>query len=276
MNDWQARALRIATPLLSAVLVGIWINWVTDRASGGDLASGMWALGWSNAVLVAGIATLIFGDVAAWRLSRVQTIDFRRQYELLKVRQRRLLESTLEIVCTLVSTTLQIPVNARYFVAERDVAGRIYLRQDRDLAVLNIPMPREYGFTRIYVDTPHIVSGKAFRERRPIYEELPVDHSNLYDPDVSRMIEPTQRWVLACPVLRLDIETNRHDAERLPHGVIVFYGTDLPNIANDLGRINTALRYSQTFAEHMSHVLNMLELSSPDEAVDGYPQQGVP
>ncbi|WP_436788647.1 hypothetical protein [Yinghuangia sp. YIM S10712] len=55
-----------------------------------------------------------------------------------------------------------------------------------------------------------------------MWVELPVGRSSLYDPEITRIIEPTQRWVLASPVLRLNIETNRHDAERLPHGVIVF------------------------------------------------------
>ncbi len=55
-----------------------------------------------------------------------------------------------------------------------------------------------------------------------LWVELPVGRSSLYDPEITRIIEPTQRWVLASPVLRLNIETNRHDAERLPHGVIVF------------------------------------------------------
>lgn len=275
MGEWWTRALRLFTPLLSAVLVGIWINWVTDRTSGGDVLTAIHGLGWSNLVLIGGVAALVTGDMTAWRLGKVQTVDFRRRYELLKVRQRRILESTLEIVCSLVSATLQVPCNARYFIAETDAEGRTYLRQDRDLAVLNIQMPREFGFTRIYVDTPHIVIGRAYRDRVPVFEELAADHSTRYDPEVERMIEPAQRWVLACPVLRLDIETNQHDPEHPPHGVIVFYGTELPAATGD-GRVEMAMRHSQTFAEQMSHVLNMLELTTPNEAIDGRAHQEVP
>ena len=65
-------------------------------------------------------------------------------------------ESTLRIVCALISQTLKIPVNARYFPVEADQDGRLYMRQDRDLAVLNIHLPREYGFTRCTRNCPPI------------------------------------------------------------------------------------------------------------------------
>lgn len=275
MGGWRARLLYLTASFVSAVLVGVWINRITDLVPDTDLWGAMRRLGWSNLLLLSGVGVLAIGDFVGWRLNAVDTWDFQRRYELLKIRQRRILESTLDIVCTLTSNTLGIAVNARYFVAESDASGRTYLRQDRDLAVLTIPMPREFGFTRIYVDTPHIVAGRAYRERLPLYEELPVDHTAMYDADVARMIEPTQRWVLACPVLRLDLVTNRHDTETPPHGVIVFYGTDLPAEPAAV-RVRDALKYAQTFAEHMSHVLNMLELSSPGEVVDGSPQHAVP
>ncbi|WP_216210196.1 hypothetical protein [Amycolatopsis aidingensis] len=185
---------------------------------------------------------------------------FERHLEVLRQRQQRLLKSTLKIVCELVSKALEIPCNGRYFVAIKDDCTT-YLQQDRDLAILNIRMPREFGFTRLSVDTPHIVSGKTYRERRPIYEDLPKDHHSLYDERVAQMIEPRQRWVLSCPVLRLDPETNRHDDGNPPHGVIVFYGVDdVPEPEKD-SKVELSLDYAQQFADQMSQIFNMLKIT---------------
>lgn len=256
---------RLIASVASGVLIGLWINIYTDRIAEGDYLASLLRLGWSNVLMALGICSLIAGESATRRWAMLEQDDFKRRYRLLQQRQRRLLESTLEIVCELISKTLRIPCNARYFVAEQDHDGRYYIRQDRDLAVLNISMPREFGFTRIHVDTPHIVSGQAFRERVPLYSELPVRHSDWYDPEVGRMIEPQQRWVLACPVLRLDSVTNSHAPDGPPHGVIVFYGTEVPGGPGAQDHIRSSIDYAQRFAEQMSHVLNMLELSTESE-----------
>jgi hypothetical protein len=261
-------SVRLLASVGSAILIGLWVNMYTDEISHLDFATSLLHLRWSNLLLALGICSLVAGESATRRWAMLERDEFRQRYLLLQQRQRRLLENTLDIVCELISKTLQIPCNARYFVAEEDHDGRYYIRQDRDLAVLKISMPREFGFTRIYVDTPHIVSGQAFRERVPLYAELPVEHSDWYDPEVSRMIEPAQRWVLACPVLRLDVVTNSHGPDGPPHGVIVFYGTDLPEGEDAQARIRTSLDYAQRFAEQMSHMLNMLELSTESETAN--------
>lgn len=83
---------------------------------------------------------------------------------------------------------------------------------------------------------------------------------------MAKMIEPRQRWVLACPVLDLDTRTNRHNYDADPHGVIVFYGVDLPEHAADSDAINTAIRQAEQFADNMSHVINMMTLiETPEE-----------
>lgn len=259
--------MRVCASVASAILVGLWINLYTEKLARHGYASSVILLRWGNLPLGVGITLLVAGEALAWRYRLMQENEFRRLYSTLQQRQRRILEGMLNMVCELISKTLRIPCNARYFVAEKDHEGRYYIRQDRDLAVLNIRMPREFGFTRIYTDTPHIVSGQAFRDRVPLYEELPVNHSDLYEPDVSRMIEPQQRWVLACPVLRLDLITNSHDALHEPHGVIVFYGTRLPEADDPDEAVQVCLAYAEQFAEQMSHVMNMLELSTELESV---------
>ena len=194
------------------------------------------------------------------RAANLQYEYFGERLETLRCRERRTLQVALELVCELISKTLSVSCNGRYFVAAKHNGGRIYLEQDRDLAVLNIEMPREYGFTRIASDTPHIVSARAYNDRIPIFEELPLDHISLYPPEVAKMIDPTQRWVLACPVLSLDPITNRHSVIHPPHGVVVFYGTHLPASGMGASQIDESLKYSQKLAEQMSHTLNVLEL----------------
>lgn len=261
-------AVRLLSSVISAILVGLWINIFTEGLAHDGYTTSLLGLKWSNSLLTLGIGALMLGEWATRRWHKLSKDDFTKRYELLQQRQQRILESTLRTVCELIAKTLRIPCNARYFVAETDRENRYYIRQDRDLAVLNISMPREFGFTRIYVDTPHIVSGRAFRERVPLYTELPVDHTDWYEPDVGRMIEPQQRWVLACPVLRLDAVSNSHLADRPPHGVIVFYGTETPPEPDAAAHIEMSLGYAQQFAEQMSHVLNMLELSATGEDAD--------
>jgi len=252
---------RLASAVLSAILFGTWVNIYSDRLSTDGYLTTLRQLGTTNLVLVAGLGSLVGSEYLARRWRNVEHEQFEHRYGLLRRRQERLLETTLKVVCELVSKTLQVPCNARYFIARRNGDGRTFLEQDRHLAVLNLRMPREFGFTKIAVDTPHIVSGRAYLERTPLYEELPADHHKLYDSAVAKMIEPRQRWVLACPVLALEPEDDRHDEANPPHGVIVFYGTTVPPAAHDGEHIEAALEYAQLFADQMSHMLNMLNLS---------------
>lgn len=253
--------VRLLCALSSVILLGLWVNIFTNRLSGGNYLTTIGALKWSNLLLAGGSATLVASELTALRRRTVERNDVERRLEILRQRQRVLLRNTLDIVCTLISKTLRVPCNARYFVAVATETSDVGLAQDRDLAVLNVAMPREFGFTVISVETPHIVIGRAYRERSPIYEDLPVDHHDWYDARVGRMIEPTQRWVLACPVLALDAETNRHDEQNPPHGVICFYGVDDPPSAGKDARVTTSLHYAEQFADQMSQILNLFEFT---------------
>jgi hypothetical protein len=92
---------------------------------------------------------------------------------------------------------------------------------------------------------------------------------------VAQMIEPRQRWVLACPVLALDPSTNRHDGGHPPRGVLVFYGTETPPPAGRQPRVETCLVYAQQFADQMSHIFNMLELTRRPGATDATDRERV-
>lgn len=255
---------RLVSAVLSAILFGTWVNVYSDQLSTNGYLTTFLRLGTTNLVLVAGLGSLVGSEYLARRWRNVEQQRFEHRYELLRQRQQWLLEGTLKIICELVSKTLRVPCNARYFIARAGDDGRTFLEQDRHLAVLNLRMPREFGFTRIAVDTPHIVSGASYLERTPIYQELPEDHHSRYDSRVARMIEPRQRWVLACPVLALEPETDRHDEANPPHGVIVFYGTDVPPATDGDDHIAASLEYAQQFADQMSQMLNMLDLSQAE------------
>lgn len=259
LSTWNA--VRTLTTLSSVVLLGIWVNLYTNKLSGNDYWRTLIDLGWGNLLFPGGTAALIAGEYLTRRRQALEHEYYEGRLELLRQRQFRLLKSTLQIVCELISKTLRIPCNARYFNAVVDDDGEAYLEQDRDLAVLNIRMPREFGFTRVSVNTPYIVSGRAYRDRCPVYEDLPEDHHSLYEARVARMIEPRQRWVLACPILALDPQTNRHDDQHPPHGVIVFYGVDNVPPSGRQARIDTCLDYAQQFADQMSQLMGMLDLT---------------
>jgi hypothetical protein len=268
--------VRLSCTLLSVVLLGLWINILTNRLTNGDYLAAFSTLGWNNLLLVGGSVTLITSELVVRRRRVMERHDYERHLEVLRQRQQRLLVSTLGVVCTLISKTLRVPCNGRYFVAVSGDNGAVYLAQDREMAILNVRMPREFGFTRVAVDTPHIVIGRAFRERSPIYEDLPVDHHSLYDTRLAQMIEPKQRWVLACPVLALDRETNRHDEANLPHGVICFYGVEDPSRGGKETRVETCLEYAEQFADQMSQLLSILDLTKWMAATHDHDPETVP
>jgi hypothetical protein len=250
--------------IISAILLGIWINIFTNEQEGRSYLSALRSLQYGNLLLLGTVVVLLVHELLIRRLRKLEFDDVENGFELLRRRERQMLKEALGLACSLISKTLAVPCNARYFEAVRDQEN-VYLQQDRDLAVLNIAMPREYGFTRVDINTPRIVSARAYLERVPLYEKLPTNHADWYSDEVGRMIEPTQRWVLACPVLSLDPLTNRHDDERPPHGVIVFYGTELTAVSGSRARIDESLQYAQRFADYMSNTLNMVELTKSME-----------
>lgn len=251
---------RLLSSVVSAVLLGVWINVFTNNQERLTYLEALRKLKYGNLLLLGSVVIVVADELLVRRLRKLELDDLATSLGLLRHRERRMLQNTLNLVCALISKTLRVPCNARYFVAVKDSQESIYLQQDRDLAVLNIAMPREYGFTRIEINTPKIVCARAYRERIPLFEELPPDHSDWYSEEVGRMIEPAQRWVLACPVLSLDPLTNRHNDDQPPHGVIVFYGTQLPPVSGSRSKIDDSLVYSQEFADYMSNTLNMLDI----------------
>ena len=250
---------RILTPLLAAAGIGIWVNLVTDNLNKHGFASSLRAAGVANLLPLVAAGAIIFNELLVRSSARAQSNSAVAQYRIFHQRERRLLEGMLALVTDLICRTLHVACNARYFIAITADDSRTYLYQDRDLAVENVIMPKEYGFTSIAVDTPGIISGKAYLTRAPIFEELPVNHESQYSATVANMIQPEQRWVLACPVLTIDPLTSRHEPQTPPHGVLVFYGTELPRGGSRT--IPVAVKYAERFADQISHVLSLSDLT---------------
>lgn len=259
-------SVRLVFSTIAAILLSVWVSLLTNKTTPRvGLWRGVQELGPVNLLLLGVIGSLAAAEIAARRSERKNEKIFAERYRLLQKRQRRMLEADFGVTCEVISKTLGIPCNGRYFRVVTGEDGQLYFEQDRDLAVLNIVMPREYGYARVAVDTPNYIIGQSFRDRTPVYHELPVDHSKWYDDPVKKVIEPRQRWVLACPVLHLEPDSNRHSYGINPHGVVCFYGTEVPKVNADSEGMSAAIQQAGRFAENMSHMLNMMNLAGGEE-----------
>jgi hypothetical protein len=126
------KVARLLFVLLSVVLLGTWVNVYTDRLPSGDYLATIANLGWSNLLLGGGAACLGASEYLARRRRVMDRKDLERGLETLRRRQHRLLENTLGLVCELISKTLRVPCNGRYFIAAPDGEGEVFLEQDRE------------------------------------------------------------------------------------------------------------------------------------------------
>ncbi len=133
-------------------------------------------------------------------------------------------------------------INGRYFYATSE-SGRDLLVRAEDVHHETVPMPDEFGFPRIDVekDADTMVICRSFKFRAPMYEVLGADLATRYPPDLRYHIDPTQGWVLACPVLVKDAK---------PLGIVCLYGKKPPaRNDGDVARFKqVAVRLSEVFA----------------------------
>ena len=95
----------------------------------------------------------------------------------------------------------------------------LYFRKIPVVHVETDQMPDEYGLDTAIVGEDNLVICASHQQRTPIYEHLEDAHIQRYGPRIRHLIDPRQRWVLACPVI------GGEPFERIPTGVICFYGT---------------------------------------------------
>lgn len=211
----------MALSLMSTVSIGVWINLLTNNARG-SWVEAFRATGTGNIGLATGIIAGSCQIIFAWRWWKKDQTAARNFVALLNEDKVRAMRSVLRVaVDSARALHPNIPVNARYFSFARS-GERRYLVKDRRLHIDTVPMPVEYGLERVELSEPGIVMCAAVLRRAAIYEELEANHTDRYSSSVRHLVDPRQRWVLACPVFRL--ENLEGDAA----GVVVFYGDRPP------------------------------------------------
>jgi hypothetical protein len=251
-------AANVLEPVLYSIPLSIWVS---DLGASLEDETAYWSairdLGPKNGLILATLAVIVAMEIVKAR--REERLRRRAAADVLKTERsaQRVLLALLSTANAAVSQSLGVVTNVRYMPVEVDGEGNKALVQARDLHIEQVRMPSEYGFTRLSVDDPAIISGRSFRTKSPIYEELPVDHMDQYSPDVATMIDARQRWVLACPVLSIDGVAGDLRRDDDPHGVLVFYGVDVPQGENIEEEIRNSLSYAQKAAEAFSFVLEI-------------------
>jgi hypothetical protein len=215
-------------PLVTAVPLGIWINEVSS-AKGTGFINKIESLGGVNWLAGVSIALPVVVEVVRARSRRRAREQKAARDRTARDRELQLLTETLRAGCVEISRLLGVETNGRFMSAHSSPTGPTMLRHVRGLAIETVNLPAEFGFTGVSVNEPNVVVGEAFHARRAIYRDLAEDHLETYSATVRTQIDEAQRWVLACPVLRLDSSTGMHVEENPPYGVLVFYGVAPPS-----------------------------------------------
>lgn len=236
--------LLTALGFAAALAAGVWVNLLTNalplaNAWGGAVVLLGWNNGWlfaAAALVVAQIATL--SRWARAKHQRLETIKAR----LTAIENDQLCRVLGVAVRGIAALRADVHVNARYF--ERILGGRPTLRKVPEVHVETDQMPDEYGLDTAIIDEDNLVICASYQQRGPIYEHLEEGHLQRYGPRIRHLIDPRQRWVLACPV----IAHGSPNAD--PKGVICFYSTqDVVRYSRDAVQLkNVAVATAAAFA----------------------------
>lgn len=257
LSGAAGHAASIIEPIAYSIPLSIWVGYLSESLeSDVGYVRAIRNLGIKNLLLVGTLAVIVGIDLLRTRREGRRQQAAEAGERTTEWASRRVLLATLDNANSAVSRALQVTCNARYFPVVEGLDG-LQLVQARDLFIERIPMPKEYGFTAVPLDDPAIVSARSFKTRSPIYEVLPEDHITQYTPEFADMVEERQRWVLACPVLSIDSISGDLRADRRPHGVLVFYGVEIPNGVDVDRCVLDAKSYSQKAAEAFSFVLEI-------------------
>ena len=207
-------ALTSGTSVAAAITVGVWVNLLTNEWNKATFLDALRNLGWKNLWLGAAAISIALQVIPPAVRSRRAT---RAYIDLAKPTMQKVLALTISSVRSLYAS---VSVNGRYFYADTE-SGKDVLVREHDIYFETEAMPDEFGLDKVYVDTDNLVICRSFREKVSIYEVLPPDHINRYDPRIRGKIDPDQGWVLACPVLPLDQGPK-------PLGVVCLYGKRPP------------------------------------------------
>ena len=256
-TPWLASGLRVLVTVAAAVPVAIWIpDFQTESKLHGSI-DGLRALGWENLWLLAAIAAPVLFEIArSYTESRRARLE-RARNEAFRDRAVATVSTVLQTSVSLIEQVLRVTANVRVFDARSDTRGLVRLHQSNRFHMEHTPLPTEMGFGSMSVNEPGMITAEAFRERRPIYRDLPDDHMTWYSENVALHVDPEQKWVLACPILRMDLATGMQDPVEEPRGVLVFYGTTRPaeTKARD-AHITAALAHARDVSGALGHIFD--------------------
>ncbi len=150
------------------------------------------------------------------------------------------LKALLELTITGVQALSAARMNGRYFYSAVE-DGREVLVRHEDIFVESVQMPDEFGLSRVDVerDAETLVICQSYLNRAPIYRVLDAELMEKYPDQIRKHIDPSQTWVLACPVV---------DGDAKPLGVICIYGVEPP------ARDDEGARRLRTLATRLSHM----------------------
>jgi hypothetical protein len=243
---------------VSAIPLGIWVNAVSSNLpSSTDIWAAAAKTGTADLTGPVGLSILAINILLLYRWDVLES-KWRNVVEYTRARQTLSMQKqTLKSYCNFVSEILGIPVSARAFEARNEKTStgqketRLY--QVRDLFVENEPFAQESAYTYVRIDDKNFVASRAFATRSPKFEVLPADHYKMYGERERNMVEPAQRWVLAAPILRFDVAGSPRD-ELMPRGVIVFYGKEVPKVAEGTREWELVKSLSRDAAEFFANL----------------------
>ena len=208
----------------TTITVGIWINILTSSmlAPGTTLMKAIKTIGWTNGWLIFGLTISVYQVILTFCWNRYDV----KQRNILKQSSIKLQNDLYYAMLNVVTACIKsfkpdIKINVRFFEhLKRN--GKSILQKNHQLHISSEPFPNEVGLEEAFVDEDNLVMCEAFKKKTPLYEELEEDHIKRYGPRIKNSVDPTQRWVLACPVLYVG------NSSKDPIGVIVFYGSTPP------------------------------------------------
>jgi len=118
-------------------------------------------------------------------------------------------------------------INVHYY-SHRIFKGKHFLIKERSFSYEREYMPHNFPLETINVEEDNLVTCDAFNKKKIVYEELPADHTIRYGPRIKEKVDPSIRWILACPVWFTK-------TEKEPDGMIVLFGGE-PFIRTDMQR----------------------------------------
>jgi hypothetical protein len=231
-------------PTLVGIVLGVGTNFLFEGLKGPisyvDIVSAVFCFGLA---LVTYLLHFIF----------VNERNVRRE-DFARAQIRYALRALLVNADASLSAASGIDLNIRYY-RHKNVNGSDRLYQDKEIHSLNVMRSSEEPFTYIDVTEKNMVMGQSFVARSHKFVHLvPGSFDSDYSEHAKKALDPEQKWILALPVLPIQIDGTVADDEK-PYGIIAIYSNqefpgNSPKMADDF--VYLALQSARSFASILS------------------------